>query len=101
MNHEQCEENYFCRYSDAAYAELDDEEELDLGKIAKPTGFLETDVDPEGTTFSITMEGSVSVGDTVQYVGRTTGWQAARVTDTCAYSTLKPQSTEEMSVAVC
>lgn len=59
MDHPQCEENYFCRYSDAAFAELDEDEDLDLGKIAQPTDVEETEVDPEETTFSIT-RGAVS-----------------------------------------
>ena len=90
MDHPQCDEDYYCRYSDAAFAELDEEEELDLGKVAKPTAIGETDVDPEGTTFSITSENAgIGVGDTVYFVGRTTGWNEARVTDTCSFSEVK------------
>ena len=76
--------------SDAAYAELESDEDLDLGEIAKPTAIGETDVNPEGTTFSISRENAgISVGDTVYFIGRTSGWNEAQVTDTCAFSEMK------------
>ena len=54
INHSQCPSGWSCRFSDAAFAELDSDESLDLGEIAKPEDIGETDVDPAGTTFEIT-----------------------------------------------
>jgi hypothetical protein len=90
MDHDQCALGYRCRYSDAAFAELDDDKNLDLGKIAKPRAVDDREVNPAGTTFSITSDsGTFRVGDDVYFVGRTSGWQEARVTETCTYATTK------------
>ncbi len=74
LSHSDCLDGWECRYSDAAFAELDSDEDLDLGEIAKPEDFGETDVDPVGTTFDITAEtATFSIGDEVYYMGRTEG----------------------------
>ena len=41
-----CVAYYECRRSDSAFATLDSNDDIDRGKIAKPTGTNETDVDP-------------------------------------------------------
>ena len=80
-----CLDNYLCRYSDAAYAELDSDEDLDLGKIAEPEDYDETDVDPAYETLGIIAEQSgFSVGDEVEFIGRTSGWEKAEITSACA-----------------
>ncbi len=80
-----CLDNYHCRYSDAAYAELDSGEDLDLGRIAEPEGYNENDVDPAYETLGIVAEqAGFSVGDKVEFIGRTSGWEKAEITSTCA-----------------
>ena len=87
IDHDQCPSGWSCRYSDAAFAELDSDESLALGEIAKPDGIGETDVHPAGTTFSITRERtSHSIGDEIYYIGRTNGWLTAEIIDTCDYA---------------
>lgn len=81
----QCADGYWCRYSDAAFAEMTDET-MDRGKIAKPTEIGKTKVSPAGTTFSVTSDsGGFSQNDVVYYVGRSEGWQKASVLDTCTF----------------
>ena len=98
MDHEQCETGYYCRYSDAAFAELDSEDDINLGKVAKPTGVGETDVSPAGATFTITSEGAIGYGDDIYYISRKNGWQTARILDTCARVTVKAKTGWEMGV---
>ena len=87
IDHDQCPSGWNCRFSDAAFAELDSDESLDLGEIAKPADIGETDIDPAGTTFEITGENTLSsVGDEIYYIGRSEVWQTAEVTDTCNYA---------------
>ena len=63
IDHPFCPHNYLCRYSDAAYAELDSDEDLDLGMIARPEDYGETDVNPAYETFEVVYErSSFSVG---------------------------------------
>ena len=84
LDDDDCPSGWSCRYSDAAFAELDSDESLDLGEIAKPKGVNETDVDPVGTTFDITAEAvSPNVGDDIYYIGIGNGWQTAEVLETC------------------
>ena len=91
IDHEDCPSEYRCRYSDSAFAELEDDEDIDRGKIAKPEDVGETYVSPSGTTFQITSEGlGFSVGDEVHYVGISGGWRTAEITATCDYSTVRP-----------
>jgi hypothetical protein len=77
-----------CRWSDAARGEYADGVPFELGKIARPaafdpvTGTLE--VDPTRPTFQIVKEQPFPVlGETVNKVGRTTGWTGGLVTGTC------------------
>ena len=86
INHWMCPENYGCRYSDAAFADLESGFSLDVGHVAQPEDIRETDVSPAGTTFEITREASgVSVDDEVYYIGATTGWRTGEVRDDCTY----------------
>lgn len=79
-----CVAYYECRWSDSAFATLDSNDDIDRGKIAKPTGINETDVDPAGSAFSITSDsGYFSTNTNIYYIGRVEGLQSARVTDTC------------------
>ena len=85
-----CPPFYICRYSDAAFARLDSEDDIDLGEIAKPEAINETDVDPAGTTFRVTSDsGSFSRNDNIYYVGRVNGWHTAQVIDTCSDTIVK------------
>ena len=54
-----------------------------LGKLAKPTGEWSTVVD-HAETFRIVRDTSIpTVGQTVNKVGKTTGWTSGRVLETC------------------
>jgi hypothetical protein len=71
-----------CRFSDASRAAYASGITFSLGKVAKTTGPNNGSVTINGS-FSITAEGSASVGQTVSKVGRTTGWTTGKVTNTC------------------
>ena len=83
IDHSLCPSNFRCRYSDAAFAEMDDVS-IDRGEIAKPDAVGSTEVDPAYETFDVNSDsGSFSVGDEVHYVGKRTGWRTGEVTHTC------------------
>ena len=91
MEHEDCPDNYICRYSDSAFAEMESGQDIDRGHIAKPEEVRETDVDPAGTTFEIDSESSgISRDDIVHYIGARRGWRTAEVIDDCAYYSIRP-----------
>ena len=71
-----------CRFSDASRAAYASGISFGLGKIARTTGPNNNSITINGS-FSITGEGSASVGQTVNKVGRTTGWTRGAVTRTC------------------
>jgi hypothetical protein len=71
-----------CRRSDAARARYASGTTSTLGRIAKTTGANNGSVTISGN-FTITAEGTASVGQTVHKVGRTTGWTRGAVTNTC------------------
>lgn len=71
-----------CRFSDASRAAYTPGTTFNLGKIARTTGPNNGSVTINGS-FSITAEGNASVGQTVNKVGRTTGWSQGRVTNSC------------------
>jgi len=77
-----CPGGRVCRLADASRARyLIGSSDVALGKIARterPGRNLAIVGD-----FSITAEGSATVGQTVNKVGRTTGWSQGRVTNTC------------------
>jgi hypothetical protein len=82
-----------CRFSDAARARYASGISFSLGKIARTAG---PNVSSDPTTnprtitgsFSLTAEGNASVGQTVNKVGRTTGWTQGKVTNTCVNTTV-------------
>jgi hypothetical protein len=71
-----------CRFSDAARAAYAANIQFTLGRLAKTTGPNNGSITINGS-FSITGEGSAAVGQTVNKVGRTTGWTGGVVTNTC------------------
>ena len=76
-----------CRWSDASRGEYAAGVPFQLGRIAKTVAFDPVqgtlEVDPS-TTFRITGEQPFAVlGETVNKVGRTTGWTGGKVTGTC------------------
>jgi hypothetical protein len=77
-----CPNGRRCRFSDAARVRYATGIQFTLGTIAKTTGPNNNSVTINGS-FSITGEGSASVGQTVSKVGRTTGWTQGQVTNTC------------------
>ena len=77
-----CPQGRRCRWSDASRAAYASGIQFTLGRIAQTTGANNGSVTISGN-FSITAEGSASVGQTVSKVGRTTGWTRGSVTNTC------------------
>jgi hypothetical protein len=71
-----------CRFSDSNFSDGDNAVSLTLGGIAKTTGPNNGSLTINGA-FTITGEGSAGVGQTVNKVGRTTGWTQGPVTRTC------------------
>jgi len=69
-----------CRYSDSAYSERASGVTADQGLIARPTGLGSLTI---AGTFRIVSEGPSLVGQTLNKVGRTTGWSQGLVTATC------------------
>ena len=84
LDHAHCVYNYECRYSEASYAEVDSDEDVDLGMIAKPEDYGSITVNPSFETLEIGYErSSIHTGLEIEWVGRTTGWQKAEITRTC------------------
>jgi hypothetical protein len=77
-----CPKGKVCRRSDAARAAYINNTQFDLGGIAQTTGFNNGDLTIAGL-FNISAEGSAVVGQTVNKVGRTTGWTRGAVTNVC------------------
>ena len=71
-----------CRRSDAARAAYASGTTSTLGSIARTTGANNRSLTISGN-FTITAEGTATVGQTVHKVGRTTGWTRGAVTNTC------------------
>ncbi|HKY61223.1 MAG TPA: hypothetical protein VJP59_09445 [Gemmatimonadota bacterium] len=77
-----------CRWSDASRGEYAEGVPFQLGQIARPVAFDPVqgtlEVDPKRPTFEIIDEQPFAVlGETVNKVGRTTGWTGGEVTGTC------------------
>ncbi|HET6638459.1 MAG TPA: hypothetical protein VFH82_06735 [Gemmatimonadota bacterium] len=77
-----------CRWSDASRGEYADGVPFQLGRIARTRAFDPVqgtlEVDPSKPTFQIIGEQPFPVlGETVNKVGRTTGWTGGKVTGTC------------------
>jgi hypothetical protein len=71
-----------CRFSDAARVRYASGIQFTLGSIARTSAPNNNSLEITGS-FSIAGEGSASVGQTVNKVGRTTGWTQGRVSNTC------------------
>ena len=71
-----------CRFSDSAFAQRDGAVTADQGFIARPNSINTGSLTTAGQ-FRITSEGASVVGQTVNKVGRTTGWTQGVITDTC------------------
>jgi hypothetical protein len=77
-----CPSSKVCRYSDSAFAARDPGVTADLGFIQKPDSLNTNSLTIAGS-FRIVSEGPSLVGQTLNKVGRTTGWTQGQVTDTC------------------
>jgi hypothetical protein len=77
-----CPRGRRCRFSDASRAAYAAGISFSLGTIAQTTGPNNNSITIAGS-FGIKGEGSASVGQTVNKVGRTTGWTQGAVTRTC------------------
>ncbi|MCS7094974.1 MAG: hypothetical protein NZ988_04100, partial [Thaumarchaeota archaeon] len=76
-----CPSGYRCRYSDAAFGALQSGVPYSLGRIAGTAGTGSLNIVGE---WRIVSEASHSVaGQTLNKVGRTTGWTQGQVTQTC------------------
>ena len=82
---DMCKDSEACRYSDSAFASLDDAVPVMVGYIARPTRTGTINWDPPNTFFKIVGEQSVVIKNTfVSLVGRTTGWKEEVVNQVCA-----------------
>ena len=77
-----CPKGRRCRFSDASRAAYADGVPFTLGGIAQTTGPNNGSLTIAGT-FTINGEGGEVVGDIANKVGRTTGWTAGVITNTC------------------
>jgi hypothetical protein len=83
-----CPKSRRCRYSDASRAAYVDAGNMALGQIAATSGPNNGSLTITGL-FSITSDdcgttgGCLAVGNTVNKVGRTTGWTSGNITNTC------------------
>lgn len=77
-----CPKGARCRYSDAARVVYASGVNSDVGEIAQTTGENNASLTIAGT-FNISGEGTALVGQTANKVGRTTGWTAGAITNTC------------------
>ncbi len=71
-----------CRYSDSAFAQHDPAVITDPGLLARTDGANTGSLTIAGS-FRIVGESAALKGETVNKVGRTTGWTQGQVTDTC------------------
>jgi hypothetical protein len=78
----QCPTGRRCRFSDASRARYNSGVPFTRGRIAKTNQPRRNSLAIVGN-FSITGEGSAVVGQTVNKVGRTTGWSQGPVTGVC------------------
>jgi hypothetical protein len=80
-----CPNGRRCRFSDASRAAYASGIQSTLGSLAKTTGPNNGSITITGS-FNIVGEGSAAVGQTVNKVGRTTGWTQGLVTNTCVHT---------------
>ena len=81
-NRDGCPRGRLCRFSDANFSDRDDAVTARLGGIAKTTAVNNGSLEIAGE-FKIISEAASSVGQTLNKVGRTTGWTQGTVTRTC------------------
>jgi hypothetical protein len=73
-----------CRFSDSAFARYDSTGLREFGRIARTTGVGSLTVSTTAPRFTITATSSgPSSGQTVNKMGRTTGWSRGQVSSTC------------------
>lgn len=77
-----CPRGFRCRFSDASRAAYASGIDFELGTIARTSGPNNSSIEITGS-FDIIKEGSASVGQTANKIGRTTGWTQGAVTRTC------------------
>lgn len=77
-----CPKGRRCRFSDASRAAYASGIPFSLGTIARTTGSNNSSITIAGS-FNINAEGTATVGQTVNKIGRTTGWTRGAVTRTC------------------
>ncbi|MGH7510877.1 MAG: hypothetical protein ACREMZ_15600 [Gemmatimonadales bacterium] len=82
-NSNGCPRGRLCRFSDANFSDRDDAVPATLGGIAKTTAVNDGSLEIADDEFKITSEAASSVGQTLNKVGRTTGWTQGTVTRTC------------------
>ncbi len=70
-----------CRYSDSSFARHDNGVAADFGYIEQTTGLGSLTL--SGSSYRIVAEAASTVGQTLNKVGRTTGWSQGSVTATC------------------
>jgi hypothetical protein len=80
-----CPPGKVCRYSDSNFVDGADGVAFTLGSIAKTTGPNNLSLERAGS-FTITGEAGELLGDTVNKVGRTTGWGQGVLTRTCVHT---------------
>jgi hypothetical protein len=78
-----CPPGRLCRRSDAARANYNTAATSLLGRLARTTALGSITINPAAPNWIITAEGIPAVGLTLNKVGRTTGWSAGPVTNTC------------------
>src|SRR5256712_8309801 len=74
--------NHICRYSDTSFEQLANGVQQTLGSIEQ-TDAVNTGSLTISGSFRVVSEGPSLVGQTVNKVGRTTGWSQGQVTKTC------------------
>jgi len=78
-----CPRGRICRYSDSSYAQRDSQAAAVRGYIAKTDTVNTGSLTMVADQFRITSKGPSSLGQTVNKVGRTTGWTQGTVTNRC------------------
>lgn len=84
---------YRCRWSDAAFIKFDSGASGDMGHIARTTGGGSINISQSNPRFRVVAESSTGeVGQTIVFVGRSTGMNASLLADLCFDSIVNPSS---------
>ena len=78
-----CPSGKVCRYSDSAFIRFASGVSYNQGKIAKTTSAGSIDVDHNAKFRIVAERSTLTQGEVIEKVGRTTGWTGGRVTDIC------------------